>query len=418
MKGAINMSDKEIDRLGVLIQVQAKRLSQLEASKLLKVSVRQIRKLLAKFRLEGAVGIVSKRRGVPSNNQIALVDKERVIALLKEMYEDFGPSLASEKLLERHNIKVSKETVRKWMIENRLWMSRQSHKVIHKTRLRRSCFGELIQVDGSHHHWFGEDDPLVNLTVFIDDATSIITGAHFSKTETLEAYFTALKQQIRAHGIPRALYSDKASIFHCSGSNKDTQLGRALKTLDIELILANSPQAKGRVERCNRTLQDRLIKEMRLRGIRTIEEANAYLPEFLKGHNARFAREPMSGYNAHRPADGHDLETILCRHETRTLNSSAGFQFNNIAYQLQDVLEIRRLNGQKVEICVSTAGRLRVFLGNREVKAMPVTEVVEAVKELSRKEVLSWEPRKAYQRPTTHPWKKGFYGVRVEYRSH
>jgi hypothetical protein len=325
------------------------------------------------------------------------------------MYEGFGPSLAGEKLLEQHNIKISEETLRKWMIESNLWTPRKNRTAIHKTRMRRPCFGELIQADGSPHRWFGDDGPMVNLTVLIDDATSTITSLFFSETETLDGYFIALERHLQRYGRPRALYTDHASIFYHKKNIKPTHMQRALKELDIELILANSPQAKGRIERANRTLQDRLVKEMRLRGITTIEAANAYIPEFIEKYNERFSKEPMSDYNAHRSTDGYDLEKILCRHETRRINGSASFHFNGVVYQVQGISEIRRLNKRKIELCLSRTGTLRAFLDEREIKVTPLSELIEPIRELSHREILSWDSRKVRSVPVTHPWKADFH---------
>lgn len=409
MGETVAMTDKEIDRLQILTRVQAKELTQIKAAGLLKISDRQVRKLLVRLKQEGHKGLVSKHRGKPSNRRIPLENKQRVLALLREMYEGFGPRFASEKLLERHGIELSSETLRKWMIENSLWVPRRSRVKVHKTRMRRPSFGELIQTDGSPERWFGDDGPMLNLTIMIDDATSKITGGHFSEAEDLNSYFIVLEQHLKQYGRPRGLYVDRASTFYNKNKSKPTQMQRALKALDIELIFANSPQAKGRVERANRTLQDRLIKEMRLRGIKTIDAANAYLADFIEQHNRQFGKEPMSAFNAHRPVDEYDLKKILCRKEVRILNGSGEFHFNNVTYQVQGIKEIRRLNKQKIELCLSRAGEVRAFLGNRELEITSLSEIIDPVPELSRKEALAWRPRKSRLVPVTHPWKRGYW---------
>lgn len=404
MRENISMSRKDLDRLNVLKRVLDKELRQIDASRLLKITDRQVRKLVKRLEHEGPAGIVSKLVGRRGNRHKPPSEKQRVLALLREKYEGFGPTLASEKLLEIEGIRISRETIRSWMLEHHLWVPRKRKTRLHTTRLRRPCFGELIQADGSPDRWFGPDQPEANATVFIDDATSTITGLYFSETETLEGYFCALEQHLEEYGRPRALYTDHSTIFSSPKESGITQMQKALSNLEIELILANSPQAKGRVERANRTLQDRLKKEFRLRGITTIEQANEFSKEFLKKHNDRFSKKPMSAYDAHRSLEGYDLERILCRKEERSLNTSAIFQFNKVHYQLQGVSEYRRLNRRKVEIRVTKEGKMRVFLQDKEVEVLPLSQVMEQPKELAHKEVLRWKP-KNYKPLPLHAWR-------------
>jgi hypothetical protein len=407
VKERVNMSRKDLDRLEVLKKVQNKELKQIDAARLLKISDRQVRKLINRLRREGPSGIISRLIGRKGNRRKSPLVKQRVLALLKEKYEGFGPTLAAEKLFELEGIKISKETVRNWMIEHHLWITRRKKTRVHTTRLRRPCFGELIQADGSPDHWFGPDLPKANATVLIDDATSTITALYFSETETLEAYFLALEEHLNQYGRPLALYTDYSAIFKSSKDTGKTQMQKALSELSIESILANSPQAKGRVERANRTLQDRLKKEFKLRGINTIEQANEYAKEFVKKYNESFSKKPMSAYNAHRSLEGYDLERILCRKEERSLNCSAIFQFNKVHYQIQGISEYRRLNKKKVEIRVTRLGRMRVFLDGREVKVLPLNEVLESSRELNRKEVMRWTSR-THKPKSDHPWKQGY----------
>jgi len=401
------MSRKDLERLDVLKKVLSKELRQIDAARLLKVSDRQVRKLTNRLRLEGPFGIVSKLIGRKGNRCKSGDFKQQVLDLLKDKYEGFGPTLAAEKLFEYEKITISKETVRVWMIESHLWVPRKKKKRVHTTRLRRPCFGELIQADGSPDRWFGPDFPEVNATVLIDDATSTITALYFSKTETLEAYYSALEEHLVQYGRPLALYTDHSAIFKSPKKAGETQMQKALNELDIESILANSPQAKGRVERANRTLQDRLKKEFKLRDINTIEQANIYAKEYVKKHNESFSKKPMSDYNAHRSLEGYDLKRILCRKEERTLNCSAIFQFNHIQYQIQGVSEYRRLNRKKVEIRITRTGEMRVFLAGTEVKVLPLCEVMESNREMSRKEVIRWAPR-VHKPGANHPWKQGY----------
>lgn len=410
MRETVNMSNKDLDRVVILKRVMAKELTQVEGGNLLGISDRQVRKLLHRLKEEGPKGIVSKLVGCRGNRTKPVHFKQRVLALLKEKYEGFGPTLATEKIIEIEGLLISRETTRQWMIENRLWIPRKHRTRSHMPRLRRPCFGELIQADGSPFYWFGDELPAANATVFIDDATSMITGLFFSETETAEAYFRALEQHLKSYGRPRALYTDKFSVFRSPRGTGKTQMQLALQELDVELILANSPQAKGRVERANRTLQDRLTKEFRLRGIKTIEQANAYAEEYVESHNRNFSKKPMNGFDVHRPLEGYDLKRILCRKEVRSLDSSAVFQYNKVHYQLQDVSEFRRLNRRKVEVREPENGKIRVFIKDKEFKVLRLDEVMELPRELNRKEVMVWRPGRGnhHKVKTTHPWKKDF----------
>jgi molybdenum-dependent DNA-binding transcriptional regulator ModE len=409
MEELLEMSTKELDRLHILRKIVEKSITQKQAAKLLKLSDRQIRNLLKKLVTVGAKGLISKHRNKPSNHSKPKQLKHKVLELICNQYVDCGPTFIKEKLEEWHNIKISVETIRLWMCDKHLWIPRLKRKKIHYSRPRRQCFGELIQADGSHHHWFGEENPICNATVLIDDATSIITAIVFSEGETLNSYFQALEQHLMKYGRPRALYTDQFSIFKSPRKAKDTktQMNIALDKLEIELILASSPQAKGRVERANRVLQDRLLKEMKLRGIKTITEANEYAKKFIEIYNKRFSKKPMSNVDAHRPLEGYDLQRILCRYETRSLSSSLSFQFNKKFYQVQEINEIHRLTGQRVEIRVTREGEMRVFLKNRELSIKEFNEI-EETPILSRKEVLEWKPKSSRSR-NNHPWKRYRY---------
>lgn len=405
----INMSENELERYSLLNQVVAKHLSQVEAARLLKLSDRQVRNLLKAFKDKGTQGIVSKKRGRTSNRALCPTFRKQVMALIQERYSDFGPSFANEKLAEYHNITLSNETLRKWMIEDNLWTPRQKSQCIHPLRSRREFFGELIQIDASHHHWFEDRAEKCALIVFVDDATGKITSLFFCEQECIEGYFIALRKHIIKYGRPLGLYSDRHAIFGGSEKIHNAQFVRALKELDIERILAYSPQAKGRVERVNKTLQDRLIKEMRLRNICSIEEGNRYLPEFIDDFNKKFSKEPRDQYDAHRPLDsGYDLERILTRCETRTLAKDLSISFNNRIYQILELKQANRLKGKKVEIRHKSDGTFRVFYNGMELRYMPIEEFIEQ-RELNTKEKLVWKPKKEWHQSKEHPWKKYWY---------
>jgi len=279
------MTRKELYRHHIILQVKERRLTQVKAAEILKITDRQVRNLLKSFEIEGEAGLVSKKRGKRSNRALDPELELRILALIREKYDDFGPTLIHEKLREKHEITVSVETVRKLMIKNGLHASRKRKGAVHRERMRRENFGELIQIDASIHDWFEGRGEKCALIVFIDDATSKITALHFHESESLNAYFLALGSHLKRYGRPLGIYSDRHAIFGGAKRIKKAQLTRAFEELEVESILANSPQAKGRVERANRTLQDRLVKEMRLRWISSIEEGNAFLKDYVEIHN-------------------------------------------------------------------------------------------------------------------------------------
>src|SRR4051812_14010813 len=280
----VSMSETELARVGVLGEVSAGRLSADHAAGLMGVSRRQAFRLLRRFRDGGASALASRRRGRLSNRRLPDSVRTMVMAMVRERYADFGPTLAAEKLTALHGLTVSRETLRQWMMAEGLWADRKTRsKPIHQPRGRRECLGELVQIDGSRHWWFEDRGPPCTLLVYIDDATGRLMHLEFVLSETAFDYFRATRAYMAAHGKPVAFYSDKHSIFRAAkadtaGHDVITQFGRALQELNVDIICANSPQAKGRVERANKTLQDRLVKELRLQGISTIEAANEMLP--------------------------------------------------------------------------------------------------------------------------------------------
>ena len=294
MQGAIEMSKTERARGHVIRLVVEKRLRQREAAEQLGIGKRQIIRLVKLWRKLGDKGLVSKQRGRVSPRRTQAETRLRIEALLRDKYPDFGATFAAEKLAEHESIFVSHETIRKIQMSIGLWKPKfRKERRVHQPRARRPRFGELVQIDGSPHDWFEGRAPRCTLIVFIDDATSRLIALHFSLTETTRAYLTALRQYVLAHGMPLALYSDRHGIFRVnakdavSGDGK-TEFNRVTDRLKIEQICAHTPQAKGRVERANQTLQDRLIKEMRLRNISSIEQAEAYFPKFIKDWNKKF----------------------------------------------------------------------------------------------------------------------------------
>ena len=373
---AISLSKRELDRVLIIEAILAKRLRQREAADQLGLSIRQIQRLVRRYREFGAEGLVSGHRGKTPGNARSLSVRQTVLSLVRERYRDFGPTLASEKLLEIHGQSISREALRRWMIADGLWQPKSRRKArIHPRRPRRPGFGELVQIDGSPHDWFeGRAEPCT-LIVFIDDATSRLLALRFVPAETTQAYLETLAQYLQQHGRPVALYSDKHSIFRVNHPQREgelTQFSRALKTLDIQAIHAHTPQAKGRVERANQTLQDRLVKEMRLRNISNRETANAFLPAFIETYNPRFAVAPQSAHDTHRPVlhAPSELALILCPQHTRTLSKNLTCQFQNREYQIQTQGPGYALRKAAITVCVAFDGTITLLYKGRSVSAI------------------------------------------------
>jgi transposase len=374
------MSAKERDRAHVVRQVVDRRLRQGRAAELLGVGVRQIKRLVALYRRRGDRGLVSGRRGKRSNNRLAADVVARIEAALRDRYGDFGATLAAEKLAAHEGIAVSAETVRQIQIRLGLWQPRRRRrKRVFQIRERRARFGELIQVDGSHHDWLEGRGLRCALIVFIDDATSRLTGLLFGEAETTRGYLELLRSHILAHGVPLALYSDRHGIFRVNAKEVEsgdglTELGRVVGRLGIEQICATTPQAKGRVERANQTLQDRLVKEMRLAGISDMAAAQAFLPGFMARYNAQFAVAPRAGEDAHRPwsEDLAALDAALARHDERTLSKALTFSAGGAVHCIRTRDAGIALRGARVTVRHYLDGRMDVVFKDR---LLPYTTV-------------------------------------------
>ena len=398
-------------------QLKAKRITQAQAAEHLGVTVRQVKRLWRAYRAGGAKALVSKRRGRPSNYQLAADVKAQARQLIGQHYADFGPTLAHEKLTEVHHLTLSVETVRKLMVADGRWEARRPNKPdLHQLRQRRPRRGELVQMDGSPYAWFEDRAPACNLLVYIDDATGQLLELFFTPTETTFSYFAATRRYLARHGRPIAFYSDKHSIFRLtnaaatSGSGL-TQFGRAMTELAIEIICANSPQAKGRVERVNQTLQDRLVKELRLQGISDPERANAYLPEFMADFNRRFGVPSADPTEAHRPVlASHNLDRIFTVQTPRTISKNLTLQHNKVVYQLQQPRRTRAFRGAQVLVLEDAHGQLTIaYQGrqlaytiyheqSRQAEVVPSKLIAPAVEAAHQKQ----EPA---QPAANHPWR-------------
>lgn len=437
MKGYIIMSDKEVSRISIVGKLIKKEIKQKQAARILGLSERQVRRLKRRYKKEGTEGLVHKSRGRLSNRKIPDKEINRAIEIIKKRYYDFGPTFALEKLQQYHGVAFKRETLRKAMIKAEIWKpKRQKRPRVHQMRKRRDQTGELVQIDGSPHAWFEKRRAECVLLVFIDDATSGLLWLEFAEGETTDAYFKATYGYIKKHGLPLAFYSDRNSIFRINtakngmssvaDSNGLTQFARAMRELNIELIPANSAQAKGRVEKANGTLQDRLVKELRLRGTSTIEGANKYLPEFIKEFNHKFSVQPKNSKDAHRALlSCKNLEEILVKKHTRTLSKNLELQYKNIIYQIQTDRPTYAMRNAKVTVAEDRFGRIKIYYqGNyhkpRELQYKvlirnPKSEIVNTkllnvkVDDIKRKQqILKAKPK---WKPTSdHPWRKYSHG--------
>jgi len=416
----ITMSHAEIDRLSIIESTIHRYITQVAAAKQLKLSVRQVKRLVSNYHLEGPQGLVSKRRGKPSNNRIADAIRQEALALIQSRYSDFSPTFAHEKLTECHQLSFSVETLRHWMIDASIWRPKRRKKATtHPERPRRPRLGELIQIDGSPHDWFEGRSAPCTLIVFIDDATGRLMSLRFSPTETTQSYMETLSEYLGLYGRPAALYSDKHSIFrvnHADHESELTQFTRALKTLTIEPIHANTPQAKGRVERANKTLQDRLVKEMRLNGINTIEEANLYLPTFIEDYNRRFSVPAHQPQDTHRPVlhSEDELKQIFTLHHARKLTKNLTLQFRSTQYQLQGYGHGYRLRGAKVTLCEAFTGEVTLLHKGNILTYRTLTKGEKPIALENEKTVrplvdlvIAQQQQKPQWKPAVdHPWKR------------
>jgi len=407
------MSKRERKRLEVMSQVKMGLMTLAKGSELLELSYRQAKRLRARYEVEGDAGLVHRLRGRPSNRLGIAAFREQVLARYVEQYGDYGPTLAAESLAAE-DLVVPVQTLRRWLLEAGLWARHRRRKVHRRRRPRREHEGELLQMDGSHHDWFEGRRSEAVLMVMIDDATGRIY-ARFFEEETLAAAFEIFQCYATRHGLPRALYVDRASIYRSdreptsaeilAEKEPQTQFGRAMEELDVRLILARSPQAKGRVERMNGTLQDRLVKALRQRGIGDLAAANEYLEEeFLAPFNAKFMVPPAQTTDVHRPLEPQqDLARILAVCEERVVQNDWTIRWRNGFMQLSSQNEVKPKH--TVLVCEQLDGQVRAFLGERELAWGTSRTQPQA----SRKprEAKIGPPRSSQgQRPAAnHPWR-------------
>jgi len=425
MEQTLTMSNREIDRLGVLRNVIARKLTRNQAGAQLNLSERQIGRLCKKVRKNGNAGIIHGLRGKPSNHQLEPGLLEEAMGLVKSKYSDFGPTFANEKLLELHGIKLSVFVLRKAMIKEGLRRAKKNKPSHRDWRPRRSCVGELVQLDGSEHDWFEGRGPKCALLVFIDDATSRILYAIFVTVEDTLNLMTATKSYLLINGRPLFWYVDKDSIYKINRQadmDEDlrdaqplTQFTRAMGELGIQVINANSPQAKGRVERGFGTHQDRLVKELRLAGISTMKAANIFLAEvYVPKHNARFAVAPENGTNVHRPLlKRHRLDETLSLRTKRTVANDFTIRQDNRFFQLlaDQPVRVKPKDKVLVEMRLDGSRHLRfkeMYLNFKNIAKLPYRPFYAGKKEA----VADARPVRSSVPAKDHPWRRSYLGIR------
>lgn len=370
------MSKRERTRLEVLSRVKRGELRLRKAAEMLRLSYRQAKRVYARYRREGDKGLVHRLRGRPSNRQVDEGKRQAVLSQYREKYVDFGPTLAAE-YLAKEGLRVSVETLRLWLLSEGLWQGKRQRAPHRSWRARKEHFGEMVQMDGSHHDWFEGRREWAVLMVMIDDATNF-TYAGFFEAETTEAAMTMVCHYVKRHGLPRSFYVDRDSIYRVNreatidealaGEPALSQFGRAMKELGVELICAHSPQAKGRVERRNGVFQDRLVKALRLEGIRDLESANRFLEErFLVEMNQRFTVMAKRGGDLHRrlPRDV-DLARVLAFQEERVVQNDWTVRWRNRWFQLTPANQRWPMVRKRVLVCEQLDGTIRLFYHGRE----------------------------------------------------
>ncbi len=415
----LQMSSEEFDRASVIREVVEGRLTQHRAADLLSRSDRQVRRMVQRYRSEGPRGLVHRARGRPSNRRISEEARSQATALMhEEAYRDYGPTLLSEALMQLKGIKLSNETVRRLMIAEGLWEPRKAKARPRQWRERKGCLGEMVQMDTSIHDWFEARGETAVLIAIIDDATSRLF-CRFYPTDSTATNMACLRGYIRAYGLPRSLYVDRASHFvttreasvneQLSGDSAQTQIQRALAELKIEHIMAYSPQAKGRIERCFGTLQDRLVKGMRQAGIAAIDEANAYLEQvFLPMWNERFTCEPRDKFDAHRSPAGIDLDAIFSRQETRCVCDDYTFSYRSHKCQIERCSVAAGLRRSQVIIEERLDGTRKVRWRGRYLRwhVLPEPSRKKAAKKKRKAEPAACGAKTRRKPAPDHPWRR------------
>jgi len=391
VKEELTMSKKERKRLKILSEQSGGKLTVQESAELLEISERQMYRIISRYTEQGDAGIIHGLRGTRSNHGYSEDIKVKVLKIYWGKYRDFGPTLFAEKLEELEKIKIDHETVRRWMRDNGIITNERKKRPHRKRRERRSAIGEMLQLDGSHHEWFEGRGPKCCLINIVDDASGRVF-LMFSEEESTISVMEALIAYIREYGIPQNIYTDRHAVYYAEGSKTDYQ--RALDKLDVRAIYANSPQAKGRVERGNRTHQDRLVKEMRLRNISSIEEGNKFLRKyFVKNYNSKFMLSEEMG-DIHRSIEGIDLKSIFCNESERQVKNDYTFSFEGKDYQIEKSEALMPHPKDNVFVRRYLNGSLHIFNKSEEELSVKKLRV-----RLTKREISRSFPKE------NHPWR-------------
>ncbi len=403
----ITMSKKELKQVGTFEQLAKKEITQVMAAQKLKLTSRQIRRKLKRFLKLGAGGLVHKSRGRASTKAWKGSEKDIAISMLQGEWEGFGPTFAAEQLKERYDIKINRETLRKVMSQEGLWQPKKKRSQHRKRRERKEYFGQFIQLDGSPHNWFEERGPRCTLLVFIDDATSKIVWLEFFKSESTKGVALATRHYMEKYGRPQAFYTDFGSVFSVNLNNHDrekiTQFERMLNELDVKLARAHSPQAKGRVERANKTLQDRLIKLMRIHDISTIEQANKFAQNtYIEQHNKKFAIPAARSGDMHRSIDQFNLDEIFCIKNVRTLQNDFVVSYKRRILQLRPQQKATIFPKNEVTIHEQFDGTIVLFIRGILLNFVEINQRRKGPEK--HEKAFSYR----YHKPAAnHPWRSG-----------
>ena len=407
-RGIITMSMKEAKRLHLVRKAIEKRITQAKSAQMAGLCLRQVQRIIRRVRREGDPGVCHRARGRKPNNQIPEAVKQKAIELCRERYQEFGPTLAREKLLEKNRINVSVETLRTWFLETGLPYRKRKKRPHRQWRERKACRGAMVQLDGSHHDWFEGRGPECVLMAFVDDATGEVYARFYDYEGTLPA-MDCFKGYIKQYGIPQSVYLDRHSTYkgtvhyqtiedQLENRQLMSQFERSLQELGVTVIHAYSPQAKGRVERLFGTFQDRVIKEMRLAGVRNKDEANAFLETYLPDYNRRYSVDPAKDTDLHRSFKNHrELDRILSIRSSRALRNDFTIAHNKRLYQIKD-----NIRTKKVTVEERTDGSMRILHNGKRLRYQEITVRPEKERQKSTNLHKTWDRGK----PTyVHPWR-------------
>ncbi|HNY10632.1 MAG TPA: ISNCY family transposase [Candidatus Wallbacteria bacterium] len=395
----IFMGEKERKRLKVISRVIARDITQEEAAKTLELSERQIGRIVKEVKANGDIGIMHKSLGRESNNKIPEFERDRILEIYQRKYNGFGPTFASEKLQERDGIKISVTTLWKWLTTKGLLKKRKKQRVHRKCRERKEHFGQMLQIDGSHHRWLGKDGRKFVLMGFIDDATSKIYG-HFYEYEGTIPILDSFKKYVELNGLPHSVYVDRHSTYKAFSERSLSEFEKVMESLGIIVIHARSPQAKGRVERLFETLQDRLVKEMQLKGIRTMEEANEYLPEYIQKHNERFSVTAKKEKDFHTPVSAEmNLERLFCMKAEKRIMKDNTVYYDKTYYQIKSKITCSTVMVEK-----TLKGEIYMTKGGEDLRFERLLTKPERTRLIQKPRLAA---RRATVPSTDHPWKTG-----------